>query len=435
MNRSDNRNRRPSRPDSPQNGNRQPPRSVKGRPMSNTSPNSPRNTPQRRPGENPQRRSGENPQRRPGETPQRRPGATASQRHGNPGNLPKPMTQKKKGLFSKKNSNKRAQTAQKPNKQPPKPNKQPNTQRRPRSSQQPNAKPVINKRASAAAAKAMNTKHAAQTRSKFRGGSYILYYLLAAFVLVIVLIILANTVLFDCKQIVVDGMQRYTADEIIDVSKIRKGDNLLHVDTAKAAEKIESELAYVESAKVERSFPTKIVITVTEAEKWYCINQFGVKAVISRGGKILEKGSSQGLVEVIGYEAESLETGIRLTSKVEGKKTIPEQILNAADKAGITDIDSIDMTDRYDINVLVEGRITLELGGITDIDAKMQAARSIIDIENEISPNANLTLLLTNPEQVAAQTNQPEEQSGTSSSEPSDPDDTSNKPENSSSAE
>ncbi len=413
-------NGRPQRPSSPQNGNRQRPQSANGRPMSNTSPNRPRNNPQRRPGDNPQRR--------PGEAPQRRPGVTASQRSRDPGNSPKPMTPKK-GLFSKKNKNKRPQTAQKPNKQP-------NTQQRPRSSQQPNgAKPVIDKRASAAAKRAMNTKHAVQTRRRFRGGSYALYYLLAAIILIIVLIILANTVLFNCKQIEVSGMQRYTADEIIDVSKIRKGDNLLHVDTAKAAENIESGLAYVESAKVERSFPTGIVITVAEAEKWYCINQFGVKAVISRGGKILEKGSSQGLVEVTGYEAESLETGTRLTSKVEGKKTIPEQILKAADKAGITDIDSIDMTDRFDINVLVEGRITLELGGISEIDAKMQAARSIIDKENEISPNANLTLLLSNPEQVAAHTNQPESQPDTSSPETSNSNDTSNKPENSSAAE
>lgn len=281
----------------------------------------------------------------------------------------------------------------------------------------------------------MNTKHAAQTRTRFKGGSYILYYLLIAIVLIVVMIILANTVLFKCKQIVVDGIQRYTADEVIDVSKIRKGDNLLHVDTDKAAEKIVSELTYVESVSVKKSFPTKIEITVAEAEKWYCINQFGVKAVISRGGKILEKGSSQGLVEVTGYEAESLVTGTRLTSKVEGKKTIPEQILNAADKAEVTDIDSIDMTDRYAIKVLVDGRITLELGGITDIETKMQAAHNIIAAENEISPNANLTLLLTNPEKVAVHTNQPEEQPGTSAPEKSDPDTTSNKPENSTAAE
>ncbi len=399
------------RSNSPQSGNRQRSQSANGRPTSGTSPNR-SGSANGRPMPNTSQSSSLN-------NHQRRPDAAGSQRRGNSGNPPKP----KRGLSPKKASGKktvqphRPQSTQKPDTRPP----------RTRRAEKPNtAKPVINKKASAAAARAMNTKHAAQTRTKFRGGSYILYYLLVAIVLIVVMIILANTVLFNCKQIVVEGIQRYTADEIIDVSKIRKGDNLLHVDTDKAAEKIVSGLTYVESARVERSFPTKIEITVTEAEKWYCIIQSGVKAVISRGGKILEKGSSQGLVEVTGYEAESLEIGARLTSKVEGKKTIPEQILNAADKAKITDIVSIDMTDRYAINVVVEGRITLELGGITDIDAKMQAARSIIDAENEISPNASITLLLSNPEQVAVHTNQPEEQSDTSKTESSNSDEVSN---------
>lgn len=269
----------------------------------------------------------------------------------------------------------------------------------------------------------MNAKHAAPARSRYKGGNYILYYLLIAVVLIVVMIILANTVLFNCKQIEVNGAERYLPDRIIEVSKIRKGDNLLHVDKDKAAEKIVSELAYVESAKVETSFPTKIIITVTEAEKWYCIDQFGVKAVISRGGKILEKGSSEGLVVVTGYEAASLETGSRLSSKVEGKQTVPDRILNAADKAGITDIDSIDMTDRYAINMVVDGRITLELGDITDIETKMLAAAVLI--EEKIAPNENVTVLLTNPEKIAVHTNRPEEQSNASEAE------TSNNPENS----
>ncbi len=291
-------------------------------------------------------------------------------------------------------------------------------------------KPAVNKRASAAAAKAMNTKHSAPARQKFRGGNYILYYLLFAIIVIIVLIILANTVLFNCKEIEVIGTSRYLPDEVIDVSKIREGDNLLHIDKNEAAEKIVKELAYVDAAQVEKSFPTKIIITVTEAEKWFCISQFGTNAVVSRGGKILEKSLPGDLPVVTGYEAESLETGARLASKVEGKQSIPEQILNAADKAGVTGIDSIDMSDRYSINVLVDGRITLELGGIAKIDAKMQAARKIIDVENEISPNASLTLLLTNPEQVAAQPNKPDESIQTSQ-----PGQTSDNPENSTSSE
>lgn len=406
MNKQNSPNGRPQRANPPQAGNRagQRPQTPSGRPMSNASPNRPQNNPQSRSGEDMQRN---NPR------PQTQRGVTGTQRPANSGNTRKPM-KPKMGLFSKKTANKKPQQ---PQQNPQKTNTAP--QRKP-APQQPQASgTVVSKKASAAAARAMNTKHAAPTRTKFKGGSYILYYLLLAIVLVVVMIILANTVLFNCKQIEVNGVQRYLPDQIIEVSRIRKGDNLLHVDKDKAAEKIVSELAYVESAKVETSFPTKIIITVTEAEKWYCIEQLGVKAVISRGGKILEKGSSQGLVVVTGYEAASLETGSRLSSKVEGKQTIPEQILNAADKAGVTNIDSIDMTDRYAINMVVDGRIKLELGDITDIETKMLAANVLI--EEKIAPNESVTVLLTNPEKIAVHTNQPEEQPITSEPESSNP--------------
>ncbi len=292
-------------------------------------------------------------------------------------------------------------------------------------------RPEISKKASAAAAKAMNTKHAAPTRQHYRGGNYILYYLLFALIVIVVLIILANTVLFNCKEIEVVGMSRYLPDQVIDASKIRKGDNLLHIDKNEAAEKIVKELAYVDAAQVEKSFPTKIVITVTESEKWFCISQFGVNAIISRGGKILEKGSPGDLPVITGYEAESLETGTRLASKVEGKQSIPEEILNAADKAGVTGIDSIDMTDRYSIKVLIDGRITLELGPVTKIDSKMAGAYKLIT--NEIPPSENVTVLLTNPEKIAVRPNQPNEP--IEPVEPSQSEPTSSTPESSTTSE
>lgn len=289
-------------------------------------------------------------------------------------------------------------------------------------------RPPINKKANAAAAGAMNTKQAAPARRKFRGGNYILYYLLFAVVVVIVLIILANTVLFNCKEIEVLGASRYLPDEIIDASAIRAGDNLLHIDKNEAAEKIVRDLAYVDAAQVEKSFPTKVVITVTEAEKWFCVSQLGVNALISRGGKIVEQGFAGDLPVVTGYEAKSLETGSRLVSNVEGKQSIPEQILNAADKAGVTNIDSIDMTDRFSIKMVVDGRITLELGGVTKIESKMAAAYKII--EEKISSSESVTVLLTNPEKIAVRPNTPNEPDQTSQ-----PDQTSDLPENSTSGE
>ena len=62
-------------------------------------------------------------------------------------------------------------------------------------------------------------------------------------------------------------------------------------------------------------------------------------------------------------------------------------------------ITEIDLTDRFDIKILYDGRITLEIGNITDIESKLTVGAAII--KEEISPTEEVTILLTNPEVVA----------------------------------
>lgn len=303
--------------------------------------------------------------------------------------------QKRKLLLKSSKSNKLKKQPQKPVQQPAH-----NKQTVPQKPQTP-PKP-IDKKTRKAAEKAMNTRHTTQNTRKFKGGNYILYYLLFAVVAVIVLVILANTVLFNCTEIIVNGASRYQADVIIDASPIRKGDNLLHIDKKKAAEEIATELVYVEKAEVTLSFPTKVVINVVEAERWYCISEHGVNALVSRGGKILEKGNYADVPVVVGYGAQSFETGSRLQSKDEAKQSMPADLMSMAEKVGIEDIDSIDITDRYAIMMNVDGRIQLELGSMANIESKFIIAKELID--NEISPTEGVKIILTNPEKVAVQT-------------------------------
>lgn len=318
----------------------------------------------------------------------------------------KPLKHQKKKVLKTDDNKPRtsSRTARKPTSQQPAKSHQQSFQPAHRN----NSEVKVSRKAGAAARKAMNTKHTGTQRRKFKGGNYVLYYLLFGLVAVVVLVVLSNTVLFNCKTIVVEGAQRYTADEIIEVSKVRKGDNLLHIDKTAAQDKIVAGLAYIDSAEVKKSFPTKVIITVEEAEGWFCVSQNGVNMLISRGGKILEKGAYTDVPVVTGYNAKSLKTGGKLQSDTEAKQDIPQTILNTAEKVGLENINSIDVTDRYSIVVEVDRRITLELGGITNIESKIIVAKNLI--ENEISPSESVTLLLTNPEKVAAHTNTIQEQ-------------------------
>lgn len=230
-----------------------------------------------------------------------------------------------------------------------------------------------------------------------RGGNYIMYYIFAAIIIVIVLAVLSNTVLFNCNSIEVEGNSRYTVEQILAPSGLEVGQNLLHINTAQAEKRISAALNYIDMVEVSKVFPTKIKITVKEAEKWFLVSQDGVTAAVSRMGRIVELGSESGLPTVVGYEAEELIPGAALTSTESGKTSLPLQLLEKAESCGITGITLIDLTDRFDISIECGDNITLEIGGIADIDSKLAVGAEVLKYEN-----ANVTINLKNPNKPSA---------------------------------
>ncbi len=236
-----------------------------------------------------------------------------------------------------------------------------------------------------------------------RGGNYVLYYAFAAIVVIVVFIILANTVLFNCSSIEVQGIQKYTAEEITEASKIKVGDSLLSIDASAAERRIVEAFSFVDACEVKKSYPTKIVITVKEAERWYAVQHGNDTYTVSRLGKIIEEAPAGSLPVVIGYDASEPQVGGVLSSEIEGKNELPAELLAAAETAGLTDITSVDITDRFEIKMLIQNRITLELGIATELENKMYIAKELID--NEITATESVTVNLTNTEKVYVRDN------------------------------
>lgn len=253
-------------------------------------------------------------------------------------------------------------------------------------------------------------------RHRYHGGNYTLYYMLTGAVIITVLAILANTVLFKCKQIVVSGNARYSAEEIAAASGIALGQNLLHINTHTAEENVAAGLAYIDSAKVKKSFPTGINITVEEAEKWYCIREGGTTAAVSHAGKIVEHTSANGFTVFTGCEPKSVEVGAWFSSETESKSDIPPTIMRAVEAAGIEGVDEVDITDRFSMKMYVDGgRVILELGTASEMESKLVVAKTLI--ATEISPSESVTILVTDPIQPTVRRNYPE-QSEPETSEP-----------------
>ena len=222
--------------------------------------------------------------------------------------------------------------------------------------------------------------------------------MLAGVVAITVFAILANTVLFRCNTISVSGNTRYSAEEIAERSMIEMGKNLLHINTHQAADNIVSKLVYVESAKVKRSFPTGIHITVTEAEKWYYIRQGNTTAAVSRGGKIIEHSQPDGFTVFTGYDPDSVDIGIWLKSTTVEKTDIPATILNAVEASSLKNVDEVDLKDRFSIKMYIDGgRVILALGPVDKMQIKLNVANGLI--QEEIGPSERVTILLNNPEE------------------------------------
>ncbi|MBR6623103.1 MAG: FtsQ-type POTRA domain-containing protein, partial [Ruminococcus sp.] len=99
-----------------------------------------------------------------------------------------------------------------------------------------------------------------------------LYGLAVALIVLTVGITFCYTFLFNLSEIRVSGeSDMYSAEEIVAAAGIKKGDNLLRLDTEKSEKQILDELLYVETASVKKKFPSSVEIKVTRCIPAYTV--------------------------------------------------------------------------------------------------------------------------------------------------------------------
>lgn len=139
-------------------------------------------------------------------------------------------------------------------------------------------------------------RHAARRRrGRLRGVYRVLSALAVAGALVV-----ACVVFFRINDVAVEGNQRYTAQEIIQASGVRTGDNLITLSKSQMAGNIIAQLPYVRSVSIERVLPDGVRITVSEhAAAGAVSDSSGSWWYISGQGKLLEQAEAPGAVMAI----------------------------------------------------------------------------------------------------------------------------------------
>lgn len=220
------------------------------------------------------------------------------------------------------------------------------------------------------------------------------------FLFLVIGIILVLTMFFNISDITVSGDAVYPSEDIVTSSGVTVGDNLIFVSKDEINEKISTELPYVDSVKIKRHLPSGLELIITKTEAKYAIIQDGYYTLLDVNGKVLESG-----LEFIGENITLLNMG-EITSAEIGTDIVPVNekvfdklvlVSNACKECGLESITSIDLSDIYNIKLVYQGRITLELGE-TDKDntyKKLALGKSAIETQNEENEYYKGTINLT----------------------------------------
>ena len=231
-------------------------------------------------------------------------------------------------------------------------------------------------------------------------GKMTLYYVLIGIVAVTAVSILSVTVLFNISSFQVVGKTSYSDEEIIAACGIEEGDNLLRINIGGAEKQIVSKLVYIDSARINRGFPNRLVINVEPAHPALSFAADGRFYVISERGRLLEIGRVSADCPVVKGFAPDKDAviGLQLEDDDDGRINIALQMIDYMQQYGLNAYCEINLADTLNIRLNYDNRIEMELGASTRLEDKIYHAGLLVN--DEISPSERCILILSNPDRV-----------------------------------
>ena len=193
---------------------------------------------------------------------------------------------------------------------------------------------------------------------------------------------------FPVRHFEVEGETQYDISEIVNAARIRKGDRLYWLNASKAENNVLRECKYLKSIKIKRVFPNKIVFEVEErAEGWYIqvgddfyALDYDLKVLFEtyKEENLIERG----LTKLILPNLESVYVG-ELPSFGEGDEHLISETLKIIDNIRTHKLKErlslLDLSNRFEIKLTVDGSYNVEFGDMTDYKTKFDMIEKIVD--------------------------------------------------------
>lgn len=203
-----------------------------------------------------------------------------------------------------------------------------------------------------------------------------------------VFIFLVYKLFFVISDIDANATSMYTENGVISASGILEGDNLYSFSADDAVNRITFICPYIKTARITRTVPNTVSITVEEDTAMYVTEIFGERVLLSAGLRVLgsERDHTAGeLTELVLPPVDYSVAGRVIEfADVRNERYIRDVLASIANDPffEISNIDVIDFTRANDIQMCVSGKYLLKLGSEIDCGVKLRMAETTLNNES-----------------------------------------------------
>jgi len=199
----------------------------------------------------------------------------------------------------------------------------------------------------------------------------------------------ANSSWFNLTEVIVKGNQTLSAEELINLSELRTGINILKIPLSAVEEKIKTH-PFVKMVEVRRSYPNKLIIEITERSPIALANCENRYVAVDEAGYCLE------VFSVIGADRSKLiriKTSESIMSLMPGEKSEDAGLLAALelvrqlDPFFMENIREFQALSDWDLTLITKDGLPVYFGTTERLPEKLQYYEEIL-IKNSAECNA-----------------------------------------------
>ena len=195
--------------------------------------------------------------------------------------------------------------------------------------------------------------------------------------------VLALTAFFRVEQLEIVGLTRYDTQDVLNTFGIKQGDNLFFCDSLRGQKRLLAQYPYFESVSVERDLPSRMVVTVKEAQPIAAVNSTqGGWFVLDKDCRVLERTDQEGAkdaAEVLGLRTPGAEPGQTLPAEDPDVLEALKTLANGLDKVGLGGKATLyNLQDLDSIWFLYEERFAVCVGNTKNLDHKLAILQALV---------------------------------------------------------